>query len=65
MEEIAQLISTLGFPIAVAVWLLYRDYKTMKKIEAGMSALDRRLERFEVLFDKYLNGRLSGSRDGE
>lgn len=27
MEEIVQIISTLGFPIAVAVFLLFRDDK--------------------------------------
>lgn len=33
MKELAELFRDLGFPVAVVVWLFWRDYMVMRHVE--------------------------------
>lgn len=37
MEEIANLITNVGFPIAVSIYLLYRDSTTIKALSESIN----------------------------
>lgn len=39
MNEIAQFISTLGFPIFVAVWMLYKSSKDNERMNETINEL--------------------------
>lgn len=45
VDVILPLISTVGFPIFVAVWLLYRDWKIMSMLLEKLEQLNHNLER--------------------
>lgn len=44
MNDLVALIKDLGFPAAIAVYLLYRDWKFMNAIVTLMSRLDAFLD---------------------
>lgn len=39
LKDVQSLISSLGFPIVVAVWLLYRDYKILSVLNGKLDTL--------------------------
>ena len=39
MEEVIQMISNVGFPIAVAIWMIVKDAQDKKEIYQVMSDL--------------------------
>lgn len=59
MEEIVQLISTLGFPIAISVYLLYVSEKTRHESREDQQkwcdAINRNTAVIEALRDKISN----------
>jgi len=46
-SKVAELIGSLGFPIAVAVWLIYRDSVIMKKMLGLLERIATKLERWD------------------
>ena len=44
VDIVIKIISTLGFPIAVATWLLIRDYKVTVKIIESLDSLKEAVE---------------------
>lgn len=43
-DQLVDVISRLGFPVAVTAWLLWRDYHVMKKLLGLMGSIERLLE---------------------
>lgn len=46
MEVLVDLISQVGFPIAVSVWLLYQNTAMRKSLDANTTAINKLTERF-------------------
>lgn len=45
MDVIIDLISQVGFPIAVSVWLLYQNQNMLKSLDANTDAINKLSER--------------------
>lgn len=43
-DQFVDVISRLGFPVAVTAWLLWRDYHLMKKLLGLMGSIERLLD---------------------
>ena len=60
---IVDLIQTLGFPIAVSLYLLWRNYRQEEriyvKIEKSLDRIDKNLLILNISIGKLLNGRES------
>lgn len=57
MNEIAQFISTLGFPIFVAVWMLYKCSKDNEKMMETITELRNAITLLTAEFrHHYVNG---------
>lgn len=52
MQDISQLISTVGFPIFVAIWMLY---KSSKDSEALKDAVDELKNAINILSERLNN----------
>ena len=39
VDDLTKLISSLGFPIVVAAWLLYRDYRVLQNLNQKLDTL--------------------------
>lgn len=62
VSAITTLISTLGFPIFMAVWLLIKDSKTdeerkeqIKDLKTAIENNTKSIEKLEVLISKIMN----------
>jgi len=45
LADVRELISSLGFPIVVAAWLLYRDYVFLNRLSAKFDRVILLLEK--------------------
>ena len=54
LAGVTQVISSLGFPIVVAAWLLYRDYVFLNRLSA-------KLDRVILLLEEVARGKVHGS----
>lgn len=54
LASVTQVISSLGFPIVVAAWLLYRDYVFLNRLSA-------KLDRVILLLEEVARGKVHGS----
>ena len=45
MEQIAQIVAQLGFPIALAIWLLVKDSKQAERAQAQWDEIKQALNR--------------------
>ncbi len=50
-NELATLIAQVGFPIAVAIWLLW----TIPKVQAGLTSLENKVDRL-IALEEYHAG---------
>lgn len=62
MAEITTFISTLGFPIFMAVWLLLKDAKAdterkeqIKELKTAIENNTKSIEKLEVLINKIMD----------
>lgn len=62
--DLGSLAGQVGFPIAVAVFLLYNDYKTKERIIRSLDASTKALERSNELEEKVLEA-ISGFGEGK
>ena len=51
VESIIHFISILGFPIFVAVWLMYRDWKLITGLLSVLNDLNHALDRLTIMLD--------------
>lgn len=57
MNEIEQFISTLGFPIFVAVWMLYKSSKDNERMNEAINELKNAINLLTVEFRHHnVNG---------
>lgn len=52
MDVIIDLISQVGFPIAVSVWLLYQNQHMLKSLDANTDAINKLSERLNKKDDE-------------
>ena len=52
MEDIVNLIGTLGFPVAIALWLLYERSKNMRELIKVVYQLQNKMTVLEALVRK-------------
>lgn len=62
INAITTLISTLGFPIFIAVWLLFKDSKTdeerkeqIKELKIAIDNNTKSIEKLELLMSKIMD----------
>lgn len=59
MSDIEQFISTVGFPIFVAVWMLYKTSKDSEKMTESIADLKNAITELTTLLNK------NGGNDSE
>ena len=52
MDVIIDVISQVGFPIAVSVWLLYQNQHMLKSLDANTDAINKLSERLNKKNDE-------------
>lgn len=45
MELFAQIVTQLGFPIALVIWLLYKDAKTQERAQTQWNKVSESIDR--------------------
>lgn len=54
VETIIHFVSVLGFPIFVAVWLMYRDWKVITGLLKTLNELTHALDRNTLMLDALI-----------
>ena len=61
MDEVMNFISTLGFPIFIAIWLLFKDSKAdterkeqIKDLKTAIENNTKSIEKLELLMSKIM-----------
>ena len=54
VETIIHFISVLGFPIFVAIWLMYRDWKVITGLLKTLTELNHALDRLTIMLDALI-----------
>lgn len=61
MDEVMNFISTLGFPIFIAIWLLFKDSKAdterkeqIKDLKTAIDNNTKSIEKLEILMSKIM-----------
>lgn len=57
MNEIAQFISQVGFPIFVAVWMLYKTSKDNEKLTQAVNELNKTVA---ILTNEFKHHKIDG-----
>lgn len=52
VQEIANIISTVGFPIAIACYMLWYNNKTMTKMQEALNNNTLALQKLAIKLDK-------------
>ncbi len=62
---LTQIISQLGFPIFVAIWMLVRDQKTKEELENTLNDLKEVINRNNIILEKIFEYFLKGGKNND